>query len=504
MFRKIVYLSILLPYLFTCLLFTGCQETENKNSDLKKILGDAIPKPAPQAPINWNKKDINTIIIFFDDLPEGYNRILDEINIRTRDLLGINVVFRSSRLYMEQKSCDLVNLIVSHDYDAMVVFPSNGSINQNYEGGFRDITNDFPQYAPQLYSKYSKQDLAQVTNNGRIYGVPSLFQETTRYCALVLKELVDRYGIEPIKTFEDYENFLELVKKNEPDMFPCYQGWMELDMFIEPAGYEHCIDYFVYRKNEEDIKFIPWEATDSFVDAVNTLKRWKNNGYFIKVDNNTPNSTKKIASYIRKMDHSIVESYTLSENDYEIYPLYPDITMSKVQNLKPAIMINQRSIKTAKVLKFLEWAFSSQENYDLLMYGIQGEDYELAGNEVKMLKNSSGKKYDGIRCFRIFQNPEYMRNPYSLTTNLVEIYKKAEETSRYKPTLWFAPGFNIDSLRQRSQIIGKQPSNILFGSFDMDPLEFRRSQEESGVYSIANKMQNYWEEWKVKYKDLLP
>jgi hypothetical protein len=74
---------------------------------------------------------------------------------------------------------------------------------------------------------------------------------------------------------------------------------------------------------------------------------------------------------------------TVKETDpLRLLRLYPEKPVQRGNpmgsfNVNGSFMFPESSNNTAMVLRFLEWVQLDRENYNLMMYGIEGEDYVL-------------------------------------------------------------------------------------------------------------------------------
>jgi len=156
------------------------------------------------------------------------------------------------------------------------------------EGIAADITDIFPKHAPRYYRMFTDHELNAVKYDERIWAIPSYnLPYTTRLCAIVREDIMDKYGIKDIKSFDDYEEYLNIVRYNEPDITPLTFHNNSEYLFAGKYGYT-ILDYFnlygnripvVYKSNDPDMKLMAWEHTPEYKTAVDTLLKWNSRGY---------------------------------------------------------------------------------------------------------------------------------------------------------------------------------------------------------------------------------
>jgi putative aldouronate transport system substrate-binding protein len=104
-----------------------------------------------------------------------------------------------------------------------------------------------------------------------------------------------------------------------------------------------------------------------------------------------------------------------------------------------ALYLTSVSKHADKVVQFWSWVFSSQENFDLYNYGIEGVNYELKDNRVAFLD-------DGYTTFPgwMFKNMNFLRFPEGITDEYIDRMKKWDEGAEISPLMGFT--FNPENV----------------------------------------------------------
>lgn len=84
------------------------------------------------------------------------------------------------------------------------------------EGLAADLTKEFPRYAPDYFGKFSGDELAAIMTNGKIYAIPYRIPTAERKCVIVRNDLMAKYNIPEIKSYDDYEVYLAAIKRMNP------------------------------------------------------------------------------------------------------------------------------------------------------------------------------------------------------------------------------------------------------------------------------------------------
>lgn len=193
-------LSLLLTVLCFAGFLPGCSTLPDKSTD----------KDLPEK----NLKEVTLTFYFSGSENLQSRKVLDRVEKETKNTLNIRLDFKWIPWNEFQNTINA--LFQSGDnFDALASM-YDGDYNMQFykmaqEGSLLNISELFPEYAPELFSKYSKEELRQVTYQGKIQGVPARLPGSFRVCAVVRKDLMDKYGIPPIKTINDYDSFLQTV-----------------------------------------------------------------------------------------------------------------------------------------------------------------------------------------------------------------------------------------------------------------------------------------------------
>ena len=147
-------------------------------------------------------------------------------------------------------------------------------------GAFYDIT-DLLNDNPDLKADIPEYVFKNISYDGRIYAMPNL-QIMVRQLALqVRSDLVEKYNfsLDNVKTIDDIEPFLEIIKKNEPDVYPYRKAWG-----ISPWTYNKLEEFgstaIFYNYDTNQIKPF-WENPEA-LSAMERLREWYRRGYIRK------------------------------------------------------------------------------------------------------------------------------------------------------------------------------------------------------------------------------
>lgn len=417
---------------------------------------------------------------------------------------------------------------------------------QSYTFGFtdlfrakeiKDITDLLPEYAPNLNKLYVKGQLKSTTVDGKLAALPSLYPKSRANYAIVRNDLLLKYKLPEIKTYDDYEIYLKCIKDNEMNIYPGKIFTGSLDLFAKAYDYA-VLDsalYLVYKWDDPDMKIKAFEQTPEFKTSLNYLKRWYDKGYLLSggtgyqeewVQAKSMMTENKLASVITMAERDAAETIqellfelndtasrgTNSNIKFYAYLLYPE---KKDQLISPAgngwstfsIVFNAKSDKTERLFMFLDWLYQDQANFDLFMYGIKGKHYELKGDQIQLPNGTSyaNHPYIGWYGSSAFNSLTFERYPvyYSSAMRESHIDYINEDTTYAPHEGFYLYDFLSDEEKSRdyrdTPIFQKIELPLLQGTYNINNTD--RIIEELrnlGADSLVSKIQTSIDKWRKK------
>ena len=403
------------------LFFTGCSRQADQIAE-----SDSIPE---------SKIQNNVTITFF--LPTLFNvgekpdtrLVLDEIEKKINMKLdfqwhkGDNYLLKARE---KIASGEKIDVFLSGEPQSYTF----GFTDMFRAGEIKDITQLLPQYAPDLYKNYDADTLRSIQIDGKIAALPTLNPKSYANYAVVREDLMQKYNIPVIETYEDYEVYLKSIKDNEKGIVPGKIFTGPLELFAKAYDYA-ILDphlYFVYKWNDPNMKVMAFEQTPEFKNTLSYLTRWNKSGYLFPGGSAGYQSEweeakkmiieKRLSSFITIAERDAGESIetlifrlnsmaSMGPNPdvrmtaYRLYPKKKDQRLASAGNSWStfSIAFSAKSNNTENALRFFNWIYEKQNNYDLFMYGIMGKHYELKGEQLKMPEGISYDKHPYIGWF---------------------------------------------------------------------------------------------------------
>jgi len=279
----------------------------------------------------------------------------------------------------------------------------------------------------------------------------------------------------------------------------------------------------VYKKNDPNMKILAWESTPDFKKFINYFSDWRSKGYLdntnvidiLNTDDTYNDMVNKLLS--GKMSSCISDLQTVEDLNVKLkttnhsnwkfkgYLLYPDKKVQRDSPIDGAIALSANSPNVKRALMFLNWIQSNQDNYDLFMYGILGENYTLEGKNLKLPEGQSSSKYIGWGGHDAFKSTEFERIPDYLKgtgeRSYMDLFKNHSE---YTPDLGFSMSYsNVETEAKMRLIQYSSDIDLPFmnGTLDKNAMEQALVDLKAvDTDKIINDLQTQLNSWRKKNK----
>lgn len=335
-----------------------------------------------------------------------------------------------------EKFDDEIEKLVKSGERVDVITTSSGGYGLRDRDVLVDLGSLFPEYAPNYYNELIShaiglQKLRLCTVDDKLICIPANGIFTQRYFILARKDLAEELAPDGFETLEDYGEFMAKVKEKYPIIVPgsISNQTSFFNAYIRGNGYFPQATY-IFKKWDSSLmyEYYPMERLEEFASAYNLLKVCHEKGY-IKIERNA------VRSLVRgEMASALVSGPDVgygylgdltSEYEFVIDPLYMNTPYEAYENTE-GWAVGKSCTCPERVMMLLEWIHSSQEAYDLFVYGIKNRNYVLDGDriaftseeyEIKPMLNSVLERY--------FKDYRYERLQGYHPENFKEVYRDA-------------------------------------------------------------------------------
>lgn len=311
--------------------------------------------------------------------------VMEEVNKITREEIGVEVEFH---VYEFGQWFQQYSLFLSGTEDIDIMANYGGYLNAVSQGAAYDLTDLVKEYGQNIVAMEG-DFLKSGEVNGVQYAIPIYASYAWTMGLIYRQDVVDELGIQDlvdkVKTLEDWEAVLAVVKEKKPEMTPFvsnngnsapnfqYGTWDDLGN-----------NYGVLMDGGATSEVVNLFETDEYARLCGIFRDWYNKGYTSKdIQTQTdgfPVLTKNDAAFS-----------TLGQTDFNT-AFYQSTACGKPINIvmlsTPAartynnvtytVMSNSKHAEAA--MKFMDLWFSNKELGTLIAYGIEGVHYQLDEN----------------------------------------------------------------------------------------------------------------------------
>ena len=231
------------------------------------------------------------------------------------------------------------------------------------------------------------------TINGEIYTIPANWceQADQNNCITIRREKLEEFGLEDPQTMDDLLNMCEVFTKNwdgpnKPVVIPLYK---------EPFTYLfRTLDTYPFTV-QKDLIFIDqqgnvknWMETDEFRQCADFFHKLYQGGY---VPEDVLSAGWSSWNTMLTGDFIWVDQCQLWDTEQVWKERIPGVQLDTIylnqkappfrsSSFRNDTAVSATSEHPEAAVKFMDWMYSSQENYDLMVYGVEGLTWNDAGN----------------------------------------------------------------------------------------------------------------------------
>ena len=336
------------------------------------------------------------------------------------------------------------------------------------KGAFMNLDELWPAYAPQNFARQSDYAKELATVDGHYYLIPTLLGTYSAYGPIYRTDILEGTDWDgKMETFEDIEEYCDLVKELHPEIEPLdqysmapewsYVFWMNLG-YNTPSSMRYL--WFDVTEDHPQIKtYYDLPETKEFLEM---MKRWSDKGFFSKSALSDTDSTKlqngKAALKIHNVDsyNGVVVAHPEWGFRYSNFNKH----VSHIPFTTDSVVIPNTSKNPERAMALWELITNDQEVYDAFYYGVLGETYNL--NDKGEFEITDMNLYSTSAMWAA-RTPEFNRSQVGSADD-------------------------YDSLRQGfEEEIATDQNSERFGALSIDTSSF-----ETELSSVTNVWQQYW------------
>lgn len=427
--------------------------------------------------------------------PDGWEDVLAAFNEKTQKDLGVKTQweFISTGSYSERMN---VIMAAGEEFDICYsgfVNPIASAVNN---GAFLPLNDLMEKYAPGLYESMPEYWWKVVTFDGEIYAVPNQQVSGMPSGVWTFERYADKYGfdIESIKCLRDIEPMLEVIKQNEPDVWP-FRAVPKGGVMLFDEGsniYEIITAGLCIRKNDKDAKILNYYELPEYYDGIKTMHEWWKKGYIRKdivsvLEDTSDFKAKKYVFNTGNWKPGVELEDLTSFGEKCVYAMYNEGYTTTASCDSTMFAISRTSKNPEKSMELINYLNTNVEAYNLLASGIEGVHYEkLDDGRIKIAEGSkypvgSGWKWGNQFNAYVTDNQE---------SSLWEETKELNESVKVSPIMGFRA--NTDAiLTEIAQVeaVVAEFSTLQYGDYEKLYPQFLKRLEEAGLPKIKAEYQ---------------
>ncbi|MGN1099593.1 MAG: ABC transporter substrate-binding protein [Christensenellales bacterium] len=394
--KKLISILVITVMACSFFVFAGCGETEVNES------GDTSTYVELEwwtgYPLGITPTDLDKVLAVFN------NKLKSKLNC-TIDFHFVDWLSYTSTMALKINALDEFDICFT------------GSMFNDYfsnvsKEAFYDITDLLPVYASDIEKTVDEKYRDVIKVNGRTYGVINRQIASRQYAAVFKKETFLDYtenaasygnkteakSLEEITKLSDVTDFLAFVS----DKYDSNYITSTFDM--DGIFYFWGMDTFgnwklpgVVRYDDDSYRVINQFDTDEWREAMTLGRSWYNNSYYWpNMSTQTPNYSKFSMRFAPTYKPGMeTEEFMVSNYDTVTAKLGPSVIYTSGM-LSAMNAISSTSKNPTRALQVLNLLYTDKELYNILIYGLEGEHYEVVkelDNGLKVINRINTDKY---------------------------------------------------------------------------------------------------------------
>ena len=337
-----------------------------------------------------------------------------------------------------------------------------------------DLIDEFGQ---DMLKVLPMEQIQGATIGDKIYGIPSAYAPSSAMYQLVCvrQDILEAVGMDDLNTAADLKVFAEKAH----EMFPDMKG--PSDVIFKPLTRDFTEEQYTWVASEDLVVFgeesndvYSYFQTDAFKEVAKfnremnqeglysddlTIKYNERDsrmqtGLYLWVEGSLGKETEIIDAVKANAPDAVLETYLLSEDK----PRYVTAAGGEV------LCIPNTAPNAEGAIKFINWLYSSQDNYLFALYGVAGTDYEIVDGRINKI-SSEEFFYEWM-----FRNQNYQLFAPNLEQEYIDSYKSWDDEAIISASLGFR--FNNENVKEietaLKEVAGKDLAAIRSGFVDFD------------------------------------
>ncbi len=395
-------ITLLLMTMLALSLFAGCSKKssqETAGDPESETRQDSTGNTAASGSTS-SEDAVKLVYVVPGESPKDLERGIKNVNDKLlADSIGVQIEVK----YIAWDAWDQkLNIMLStgEEFDMFHVMNDRVSLaNYASRGALADLTGLMDEYGTAIKENNPESAMKSGQVGGKQYGIPAYWVESAlNHQATVRTDILEKYNLEMPATFNELTTAYETVMKNwdgnqKPYLPMC--GTEQVGGYFFNSDNNYVLYDKIFYVNQEGTVLNYFE-TDAFKESCKNARLWYEKG-LINPD--------VLTTAKDQMDNQLMSGdwfvHLGTVGDItSIKKNYPDITTddfawldfdTTTPEIRPYGTRNIQAVPLSSkhpeaAVKFINWLYGSQDNFDLFIYGTEGTDY----------KKLEGRNYEAI------------------------------------------------------------------------------------------------------------
>lgn len=314
------------------------------------------------------------------------------------------------------------------------------------KGYLQPLDELLDRYGQDLIKHIPDENFKQNRIDDKLWAIPSqAFTSAGKFSSVMVRQdLLEKVGMSEITTIAD----LELFYENMHAIDPTYYGYLETDRGHEMVwreltdrNYSSLDERLLFIVDEDSGEMLSYVESELFEKVARLRESWVDKGIIdknlvgnpaAKIDQeNAGKLLFRVGAVSRAMENLQTARNADPGAKLREYYLAKEKPKFITTPSNEAFMITAAAENPERAMMFMNWILQTQENYDFIIYGVEGKDYELDNGKIKLLTN------DQLMYEWMWRNKDYFIPPAGIEDDMIHDMLTNDENSRISKLFGF-------------------------------------------------------------------
>jgi putative aldouronate transport system substrate-binding protein len=434
----------------------------------------------------------------------------NELNARLKQDLNMKLELTYIPWSNYQQKLELA-LSTGEDYD--LFWYGAPFVSVYYTKGYiQPLDELLDQYGQDLIKHIPDENFKQNRIDGKLWAIPSqAFTSAGKFSSVMVRQdLLERVGMSEIKTIADLERFFEKMQALDPS----YYGYLETDRGHEmlwreltDRNYSSLDERMLFMVDEDSGELLSYVESDLYKKVAQLRESWVKLGIIdmnlvgnpaAKIDQeNAGKLLFRVGAVSRAMENQQTARNADPQARLREYYLAKEKPKFITTPSNEAFMITTASEHPDRAMMFMNWILQTKENYNFIIYGVEGKDYELDNGKVKQLTN------DQLIYEWMWRNKDYFTAPAGVEDDIIHDMLTNDANSRISKLFGFH--FNEGAVKNEiAQVMAVykekfEPINFGLASYDEYYEDAIKALKKAGFDLVFAELTKQFSEFQLQH-----